>query len=470
VADSPADIRPTIFVLFGATGDLAKKLVLPAFYELERQGLLPETWRLVGNGRGDESHEEFRAHVREVLEGADVEIDEGRWEAFIGNVLFAGGGFTNDDPGTMLEVLGQAREDLDNPQIVHYIATPPVSFAGFTSAIGAHDLAKGSRVVYEKPYGTSPDGFRELDAAVHDVFEEEQVFRIDHFLGKEATQNLHVLRFANTLLGSIWDRTHIEQVQIDVPETLDITDRVGFYDATGAMLDMLVTHLFQVAAEVAMEPPTSMAAADLQAAREGVIAAFRPLDPNEVVLGQFEGYGDLDGVADGSQTDTFVAARLWIDTDRWQGVPFLLRTGKKLAVSDQKVSLVLRTPDGPLTHIPPHGNVVTLTLTGGGQLDVDLIAKDPGPDLTLVRGDAVMSLGSLGGHSPLPAYGALLRDVLTGDRSLFTTPEGLATAWAAVEPVLAHRPAVESYPAGSWGPASADALPGPEGWLLADES
>ncbi len=461
------DIRPTIFVLFGATGDLAKLLVLPAFYELERQHLLPADWRLIGNSRHDLSDEDFRQHVREVLEGADgVEVDAGRIEAFLGNVLGAGGGFTADDPGEMLEVIEQARGELDDPQLVLYVALPPSTFPDYTAAIDAHGLAQGSRVVYEKPYGTSPETFRSLDKQVHEVFDEEQVFRIDHFLGKEATQELHVLRFANGMFDAVWDNRHVEQVQIDVPETLDITDRIGFYDETGAFLDMVVTHLFQVAAEVAMEPPASMAAADLQAAREGVIAAFRPLAAEDVVLGQFDGYADYDGVAEGSQTDTFVAARLWVDTDRWHGVPFLLRTGKRLAVSKQRVSLVLRTPDGPLTHVPPQGNVIALSLQGGGELDVDVVVKAPGPDLELVAGASAMSLGELGAGNPLPAYGALLRDVLTGDRSLFTTAEGLATAWAAVESILDDRPPVQPYAPGSMGPAAADELPGPGGWLV----
>ena len=186
-------------------------------------------------------------------------------------------------------------------------------------------------MVYEKPFGTSPEGFRKLNRLVHRVLDESQVYRIDHFLGKEATQNLHVLRFANELFASMWSNEHIESVQIDVPETLGIDDRAEFYDATGAVLDMLVTHLFQVAAEVAMEPPASFAAADLQAAREKVIRSFRPLDPAEVVLGQFDGYRDVEGIAKRSRTDTYVAARLWIDNPRWRGVPFLLRTGKRMA-------------------------------------------------------------------------------------------------------------------------------------------
>ena len=202
------------------------------------------------------------------------------------------------------------------------------------------------KAVYEKPYGHDLESLAELDDLVHSAFEEEQVYRIDHFLGKEATQNLHLVRFANRLFGDSWHADHIEQVQIDVPETLDIADRAGFYDATGAALDMLVTHLFQVAAEVAMEPPLSMSAEDLQYARESVISAFRPLDTSEVVLGQYRSYRETEGIPADSTTDTFVAAKLWIDTDRWRGVPFLLRTGKMLAASAQRVSLVFRAGRG----------------------------------------------------------------------------------------------------------------------------
>jgi glucose-6-phosphate 1-dehydrogenase len=231
-----------------------------------------------------------------------------------------------------------------------------------TSAAG---LTKDARVVYEKPYGTSPEVFEHLDQAVHAVLDEDQVFRIDHFLGKEAAQNLHVLRFANQLFAGVWGREHVTEVQIDIPETLDTDDRAEFYDQTGATLDMLVTHLFQVAAEVAPEPPVSMTPADLQDAREAVIACFRPLDPDEAVRGQYDGYRDVDGVAADSHTDTFVAARLWIDTERWRGVPFVLRTGKRMARSAQQVTLVMRDLTGPLQPSRIRsGNRVRLSLAG----------------------------------------------------------------------------------------------------------
>jgi len=467
--DTTTELPPTIFVLFGATGDLARRSVLPAFFQLAQQGLLPADWRLVGTGRRDVSHEEFAQRVHEALTEFGPQPEDGPWDEFAQRIRFAGGGFTTDDPGSMLDVVAEAKQELGgDPQFVHYLALPPNTFAETTRALGEHDLTDGARVVYEKPYGTSPESFRELDELVLSILDEQQVYRIDHFLGKEGTQDLHVLRFANGLFEHVWSNEHVAQVQIDVPEKLDVADRAEFYDATGAVLDMLVTHLFQVAAEVAMEPPVSLAPADLQAARESVMAAFRPLDPeDDVVLGQYEGYTDIDGVPDDSTTDTFVAARLWVDTDRWRGVPFLLRTGKELARSAQRVSLVMRRPEGPVkTDAHDHGNVISLSLSGSGSIDIDMLAKRPGPDLELTPARTSLDLSAIPGGTPLPPYVSLIHDVLTGDRSLFTTSQGLAEAWRAVQPVLDAPPTAEVYPTGSFGPVAANELPGEGGWLL----
>jgi glucose-6-phosphate 1-dehydrogenase len=463
-----SDLGPTIFVLFGATGDLAKRLVLPAFYQLTLEGLLPRQWLLVGNGRGDVTHEDFRGHVRSVLTEFGPRPEKKAWDAFAERVLFAGGGFTSDNPGSLLDVLAEARKSLGgDAQLVHYLAVPPVAFAGITKALGRHGLARNARVVYEKPFGTSPQSFRALDRVVHSVLDEQQVYRIDHFLGKEATQDLHLLRFANGLFAAIWDREHVESVQIDVPEKLGITDRSVFYDATGAVLDMLVTHLFQVAAEVAMEPPASLGALDLQPAREKVIKRFRPLDPAEVVLGQFTGYRDVPGVATKSTQNTFVAARLWIDNARWRGVPFYLRTGKRLAETRQRVSLILREPAGPLAgQLPSEANVLSFSLAGDGEIDLTLVAKKPGPELNLDRGRASLPLAGLPGADPLPPYVRLIHDVLIGDRSLFTRPDGLAATWKVAGPLLTNPPRVAPYAPGSWGPAQARKLIGPGRWLL----
>ncbi|HEY6746394.1 MAG TPA: glucose-6-phosphate dehydrogenase (NADP(+)) [Mycobacteriales bacterium] len=463
-----ADDQSVVFVLFGATGDLSKRMVLPAFFQLAQHGLMPDNWLLIGNGRGDVSHEDFTGAVHDALTEFGPKPEDGPWEDFSKRLRFAGGGFEKDDPGSLLDVLEDAKSDLgEGAQYVHYLAIPPSAFGKITEGLGQHGLTSGSRVVYEKPFGTSPEDFRALDKTVHEVLEEKQVFRIDHFLGKEGTQDLHALRFGNTLFNRVWNADHIRAVQIDVPETLDIADRAEFYDATGALLDMIVTHLFQLAAEVAMEPPASMSAADLQAARETVIAGFRPLDPAEVVLGQFEGYTDTEGVAPDSTTDTFVAARLWIDTPRWQGVPFLLRTGKQLAGDAQQVSVIFKEPTGPLSgQLPADGTVLTVSVSGSGEIEQRLVVKRPGPELTLTTGTARLALADVPDSDPLPPYVRLIHDVVTGDRSLFTRPDGLAHAWEAITPVLEHRPQVQPYPRGSWGPDAATDLATPDGWLL----
>ncbi len=465
-----APSTPIVFVLFGATGDLAKRMVLPAFYTLAQQKLLPKEFLLVGNGRGDTSHQDFQDHVHDVLTEFGPKPEGADWTDFRARLRFAGGGFDTSDPGSLLDVIAEARRALgDHAQLVHYFAVPPVAFIELTEALGRHGLAEGARVVYEKPFGTSPASFRALDKAVHEVLQESQVYRIDHFLGKEATQDLHVLRFANSLFGRAWDNQHIKAVQIDAPESLNIDDRALFYDATGAMLDMLITHLFQVAAEVAMEPPASLDAADLQAARETVIASFRPLDPAEVVLGQYDGYLDVPGIKPGSTTDTFVAARMWVDNDRWRGVPFLMRTGKRMAGSTQRVSILLRDPDrGPLADVdlPDDGGVLTFSLEGNGEVQLSMVIKEPGAGLKLITTEATVVLGDVEGSDALPPYVRLIHDVLIGDRSLFTRPDGLAHAWDVLTPVLDDRPPVQPYQQGTWGPAAAAELAAPDHWLL----
>jgi glucose-6-phosphate 1-dehydrogenase len=460
--------RPVVFVLFGATGDLAKRMVLPAWYRLACEGLLPGQWLLVGNGRGDIADEKFRARVHDALTEFGPRPEGKDWDSFAQRVFFAGGGFSSDSPGRLPDVLGEARTSLGgSPQLVYYLAVPPVAFGGLTQALGRHGLAHGARVVYEKPFGTSPASFRELDRIVRSVLDEQQVYRIDHFLGKEATQDLHVLRFANSSSAAYWNREHVESVQIDVPETLGISDRAQFYDATGAVLDMLVTHLFQVTAEVAMEPPASLDAQDLQAAREQAISCFRPLDPQEVVLGQFDGYREVPGVDPHSGRDTFVAARLWIDNPRWRHVPFYLRSGKRMAASKQRVSLILREPTGPLSgQLPRCGNVLSFSLAGDGEIDLFLVAKKPGPALDLDVARASIPLASLHGADPLPPYVRLIHDVLLGDRSLFTRPDGLAAVWQVAEPLLTNPPPVRGYAPGSWGPAEARELIAPGRWFL----
>jgi glucose-6-phosphate 1-dehydrogenase len=473
---------PLIFVLHGARGDLARRAVYPALATLQRRGLLPEQWALLGTGREDMEDEEYADLVRDSLAefgtGEDDADDLTRHSTFTSEV-------GDDDAGGLPEALERVRGTLaeraglepSDVVVVHYLSIPPAAFEPLTRNLDKHGLTRGTdgrhetvRVVYEKPYGTDPESFRDLDAVVHEALDESQVFRIDHFLGKEATQNLHVLRFANELFASVWDRHHVEQVQIDVPETLDVAQRAEFYDATGAALDMVVSHLFQVAAQVAMEPPEDFRVDDLVRAREAVIACFRPLDPDEdVVLGQFEGYRDIDGIDDDSTTDTFIAARLWIDNDRWQGVPFLLRTGKKMAESHQRVTLVLRRDPQHLFGDRVEPGMISLSLADDGAIEITTSIKRPGPVLDLVPGTARLDLADVEDAEPLGPYASLLNDILRGDRTLFTTPEGLEHAWRAFQPLLGDgRPDPLPYSPGSWGPDEALRLAEPHGWVLGD--
>jgi glucose-6-phosphate 1-dehydrogenase len=463
----PPQPDPTVIVLFGATGDLAHRLVLPALFRLAQQDLMPSDWRIVGNGRGDVSHEDFAGRVKKSLEEFGPKPSEGPWDEFRSRLRFAGGGFDETDPGCLIEVLNEAVEELGgSPEIVHYLAVPPSAFGYLTDGLGAHHLnGDNTRIVYEKPFGTSMESFEELDKTAHSVFKEEQIYRIDHFLGKEATQDIHVLRFANGLFCNAWDRNHIESVQIDVPETLDVGMRADFYEHTGAILDMIVTHLFQLAAEVAMEPPPTLDVEHLAAAREEVIGCFRPLTWDDVVVGQYEGYRDIDGVAKDSKTETYVAARLWVDNDRWRDVPFLLRTGKTLAESKQRVSVVFREPETGLGAAPANGNVVAFELSGDGEIYLTLVTKVPGATLELGAGEVGLPLGKAS-NLGLPAYSRLIHDVMLGDRSLFTRPDGLAHVWKVAGALLIDKPEPIPYAQGSWGPEEARSLAEPTGWIL----
>jgi glucose-6-phosphate 1-dehydrogenase len=468
--ETPDQSTPTIFVMYGATGDLARRLVLPAFFDLARQGLLPAQWLIVGNGRGDMAHEDFQTHVREALEEFGPQPSDGPWEEFSRNLRFAGGGFGSDDPGSLLDVLGEARDQLGaDAQLVHYLAIPPGAFLDLTKALDTHQLVEGSRVVYEKPYGTSLASFEELDAEVQRVFDESQVYRIDHFLAFEAVQDLVHARFANPWLNAVWNAEHVAQVQIDIAETLDVAQRASFYDATGAFLDMIVTHLFQMAATVALHPPADLSAGALQQARDAALTRFRALDPHEVVLGQFEGYTDIDGVPDDSTTDTLAACRLWIDDDVWSGVPFLLRSGKKMAADEQRITLVLKpAADGPYAGREVAGEPasISFSLLEGGAIDLSVTVRTPGVEGGLSQATTTLPLDGIAGKHPSLPYVHLIHHVLSGDRSLFTGVEGLRAAWTAVEDFSNHRPAVLPYREGTWGPDDVDRLAEPGSWFL----
>lgn len=469
MAQNSGASTPVVIVLFGATGDLSRRMLLPALAQLHARELLPREWRVIGSGRSERSDEDFADLVAEALD----EFADGRprdWDDLSDRFSYVGGEFTADDGGSLPGAVAAVREELGGEvDLVHVLATPPEAFAGITEALDAHGLAEDAAVVYEKPFGTSVSTFEELDRVVSRHLAPEQVFRIDHFLAKESVRGLLAFRFANRLISPIWHRDHVAQVQIDFPETLGVSDRVEFYEETGAALDMLVTHLFQLAAQVAMEPPDHLDDAEaLARAREDALAAFRPLDVSEVVLGQFDGYRDLDGVADDSGTDTYVAARLWVDTDRWRGVPFLLRTGKRLADDEGRITLVLREPeeargrDGRSTG----PGTVEIDLADGGSVALRIALKEPGPAAevraTRLRADLEAG-GSTGG--PLLPYAAIVHDVLRRDHALFTSAAGLRAAFEAFAPLQSgQRPSPLPYRPGGWGPVEAEALAEPWGW------
>ena len=462
-----AEAEPTLFVLYGATGDLCKRMVLPAFFQLWQQGLMPKEWRLIGNGRGEVTDDAFRKHFHDALVEFGPKPKPKEWASFKQKLFFAGGGFNTKDPGSLPKVMAEQRKGMGTrSQLIHYFAVPPNAFIELTRALKTHGLAKGTRVIYEKPYGTSPSGFVELDSAVHEVLSEDQVFRIDHFLGKEGAQDLYLARLTNRMLSAVWSRKHIRAVQVDVPETLDVKDRADFYDHTGATLDMLVSHLFQIVADLAMEPPKSLQAKDVQRARSNAMRAFRTLDPHEVVLGQFTGYRVEKGIKRTSKTDTFVAARLWIDNSRWKGVPFLLRTGKMMAISKQQVTLLLRDVEGPFGKSVKGASSITFSLSGSGELDFSLALKQPGPGLVLEKATASIPLEQLPKAHPLPPYVRLIHDVMLGDRSLFTDLNGLKEVWRVAGKLLEHPPKVIPYAPKTFGPKQADALAAPDGWKL----
>lgn len=464
---SSPEMNPNALILYGATGDLAHRSVIPAIYELATRDLLPRELLIIGNGRGQLSDEQFRDDVKQALEDSGMTGDDAHLKSFLDRCHFAGGGFSVDDPGKMLDVL---RDKVgDDANVLHYFAVPPKSFVGFTKAVKAHGLNQSARAVYEKPFGTSLETFRDLDALVRDVFEDDQVYRIDHFVGKEGALNMVAARFSNKWLGDIWNRESVECVQIDVPEKLDIKDRADFYDHTGAFLDMIVTHLIQLVGLVAMEPPVSMGEKDFRAARDAALGCLRPLREQDVVLGQFDGYTDTAGIAPDSKTDTFAAVRVFVDSDRWRDVPFLLRTGKMMEKSQQRVTLVMRKPDGPVKHIADAASIIKFDLAASGGVEMGMVVKEPGAGMSLDGRTTRMELDVSEEPQALRAYARLIHDAISGDHSFFTTSDGLANVWTFADGFLDQlrekKPAPHGYAVGSWGPVEQDKLAFQHGWV-----
>jgi glucose-6-phosphate 1-dehydrogenase len=324
----------------------------------------------------------------------------------------------------------------------------------------------------EKPFGTDLASCRSLNASLHETFAEEQIFRIDHFLGKEAAQNILAFRFANGLFEPIWNRSHIDHVQIDVPETLALESRAGFYDTVGAYRDMVVTHLFQVLAFVAMEPPTALSPGAITEEKNKVFRSMRPIDPGQIVRGQYAGYLDQPTVRSSSETETFIALRCEIDNWRWAGVPFYLRTGKRMAEGARIISIAFREP--PRSMFPPGSGVgahgpdhLTFDLSDTPKLSLSFYGKRPGPGMKLDKLSLQFSLQETGHvHEVLEAYERLIYDAMVGDHTLFTTSDGVERLWDLSGDLLKDPPPVKPYAQGSWGPNAIHQLIAPHAWRL----
>jgi glucose-6-phosphate 1-dehydrogenase len=474
---SEAVPRDQVIVLFGATGDLAKRKLLPGMFHLMRVGLMPERFRIIGTARRALGEEEFRELARESIAGSDREAGEAEaWERFGESLRFAGVG-EGFDP--LAEAIRKAREELDEEAgLLFYLSLPPKAMAASVEQIGDHDLGRGARVITEKPFGTDLASAHRLNCQLHAVFAEECIYRIDHYLGREGVQNLLALRFANGMFEPVWNRNHIDHVQIDIPETLSIEMRGSFYEETGAFRDMLVTHLFQVLGFVAMEPPISLEAKPLGVEREKVFESMPPLRPEDVVRGQYAGYREEDGVAPDSDTETFVAVRAFVDNWRWEGVPFYLRSGKRLAESRHLLTVAYSQP--PRRMFPLDCDQIaesfghdhlTFELGDPGSISASFLAKVPGPRIEL--GEAHMRFSyadTFGGpEAALDPYERLIHDVMVGDRTFFTSSEAIERLWEVSEPVLREPPPVVSYEADSWGPQEADHLIAPRRWHLPSE-
>jgi glucose-6-phosphate 1-dehydrogenase len=475
-AGQPAEQVPAdqVIVLFGATGDLARRKLLPGMFHLAQVGLMPERFRIVGVARHAVEVAEFRELARQAIEASGREdMSPATWDPFADSLRFAGVGDGFDALG---EAVAAAQEELGGEaRVLYYLSLPPGAAAGTVEALGAAGLGAGARVITEKPFGTDLASARELNALLHSVFEERCIYRIDHYLGREAVQNLLALRFANGMFEPVWNRNHIDHVQIDIPETLSIEMRGSFYEQTGAFRDMIVTHLFQVLGFVAMEPPTSLEPKALGLEREKVFDSMPPLSPRDVVRGQYAGYREEDGVAADSDTETFVAIRAFVDNWRWEGVPFYLRSGKRLAESRHLLTIAYAQPPRRMFPLDCEQIVesfghdhLTFELGDPGSISASFLAKVPGPTIELGEAHMRFSYADTfgGAEQALDAYERLIHDVMVGDRTLFTSSDAIERLWEISGPVLDRPPPVHTYEPGSWGPSQAEALIAPRRWHL----
>ena len=464
-----------VIVIFGATGDLAKRKLLPGLFRLSANGLLPDDYRIIGSAPRafSVSDDEFRERARDaVAQFGNVPPTGKAWDRFAAALSF--GAADPSDTSPLVSAVRRADSEIGgSPRHLYHLAVPPAAFTSVIDMLGDSGLAPGARVVVEKPFGTDLASAQALNRAIHAVFDESQIFRIDHFLGKESVDNILAFRFGNGLFEPIWNREHIAYVQIDVPETLSIEGRAEFYEQTGAFRDMVVTHLFQVLGFVAMEPPTSLSAKALRDEKTKVFDAMVPLDVDRVVRGQYEGYRSEPGVSPSSDTETLVALEARVDNWRWQGVPFFLRSGKCMAESRQVITLGIRQP--PLRMFPVHagageaarGNELVIDFGDPGTITGQFLVKEPGPEMRLAEAKMEFRYeDSFTTAFELEGYERLILDAMIGDQSLFIPSDAIERLWQVSAPLLEHPPRAERYAKGSWGPDSIRRLVVPHRWHL----
>ena len=442
-------------VFFGATGDLAYKKIFPSLQGMIRSGTLNVP--VIGVAKSGWTIEQMRDRARASLKEYGGGVDEAAFAKLVGLLQYIDGDY--GDPATFAKLragLGGAK----NP--THYLAIPPFLFGAVIEALGKSGCAAGARVVIEKPFGHDFATARALNETLHTVFPESSVFRIDHYLGKEAVENLLFFRFANTFLEPIWNRNYVDCIQITMAEEFGVQGRGKFYDDTGAIRDVIQNHLLQVVGYLAMEPPISVDADRIRDEQVKVFRAIPPLKPENVVRGQFDGYLKEPGVAPGSKTETFAAVRLTVDSWRWAGVPFVIRAGKSLPLTATEVMVDLKRP--PLSRLSPEdSNYFRFRL--GPEISISLGAriKKPGPDMASMATE-LAAVRSAGGDE-LDAYQRLLTDAMKGDQSLFVREDAVEAAWTVVNGILDNVTPVHTYAPGTWGPAEANRLTSDvEGW------
>jgi glucose-6-phosphate 1-dehydrogenase len=450
----PATKEADVLVIFGITGDLAKVMTFRSLYRLERRGLLD--CPIVGVAVDDWSVEKLREHAHECIEGTGEKIDDEAFARLAERLSYVSGDFT--DAGTYTRVK-DALGDAHTP--VFYLEIPPFLFGPVIGQLAGAGLTAGARVVVEKPFGHDLASARALAAEIHEHLDESQLYRIDHFLGKMGTDELLYLRFANTMIEPIWNRNHIAYVQITMAEKFGVEDRGHFYDPVGALRDVVVNHLMQLVALAAMEAPAGGDADTLKDAKYAIFRSIADADPAHYVRGQYTGYRDIEGVAKDSSTETYAAMRLEIDNWRWAGVPWFIRTGKRLPITQTELRAVFREPPRlgfmeSSRHRRPEPNqfVVKLDPSTGTRVVLDAHRADlAGPEPVSLD----VEFAEQGGEAPTP-YEVLLADAMHGDSTRFTRQDGVEETWRIFEPLLREPPPVHPYEPGSWGPSEAQRL------------